>query len=133
MSRHGRHPRSPCSRSSLSSRGVAVLADGAPAIPNETVVVHAVPRLDPAGVRALASAMLGKPPPDRWVDGLLAASSGLAGDAIALVGSIASEADPFAVDWSARTAATMVERRAQQLAETSPVGRTLVLACAVWG
>ena len=104
-----------------------------PASANDAIVVHAVPRLDADGVRALATAMLGKPPPAAWIDGLLAASGGLAGDAIALVQSIASDAEPFAIEWSARTAGSMVERRARQLAASSSGARTVALACAVWG
>jgi transcriptional regulator with GAF, ATPase, and Fis domain len=113
------------------SQPVIALADRAPA--HSEATLHHVPALDDESVRQLATAMLGREPPRAWLDGLVAVSSGLAGEVIALVRSIAAEKDPFAVDWSRRSSATAVERRAAALGALTGTARALATAAATWG
>ncbi|MCW5804708.1 MAG: serine/threonine protein kinase [Deltaproteobacteria bacterium] len=77
-----------------------------------TVATHRAPTLDVDGIASLASAMLDGTPPRSWCAGLLAASDGQPLAAIELMRSLALTADPFGVDWSARTSAGVVELRA---------------------
>jgi transcriptional regulator with GAF, ATPase, and Fis domain/Tfp pilus assembly protein PilF len=113
-------------------RAVLVLADLAPAT-RPGVVVHTAPSLDVEGTRALAGTMLGRTPTVAWATGLHAASGGLPLTAIELVRSIASERDPFAIDWSTRTTAGAAELRAQQLRAVAAGARRAATAIAAWG
>ena len=110
---------------------VAIVDEAPPQGPE--VVVHRVPALDRDAAGELAVAMLGREAPAAWRDGLVAASGGRAGEAIALVHSLAGEKDPFAVDWTTRSSASAVERRAAQLASLPDAARRAVIVAAVSG
>jgi GAF domain-containing protein len=97
------------------------------------VAVHDAPILDADGVAALVSTMLGVAPPRAWAHALHVASTGLAMTVIELVRSIAGEPHPFAVDWTARTVAGIVELRTRQLRATPTGARRVIAAIAVWG
>jgi transcriptional regulator with GAF, ATPase, and Fis domain len=113
------------------ARPAIVICDEPPS--GADVIVHAIPRLDAGDVRALAVGRLGGEPPGAWVDALVEASAGLAGEVTALLGSVAGEADPYAIDWTTRTSASAIERRGTQLQHVSTSARQLVLAVAVCG
>ncbi|HEX4452781.1 MAG TPA: serine/threonine-protein kinase, partial [Kofleriaceae bacterium] len=101
--------------------------------PDANVDVHVVAPLDDAGLAAIARDMLGREPPRAWVAGLRAASAGHALAAIELVRATAGEADPFAVEWSARSTATIAELRARALRAMPANARRLAIALAAWG
>ncbi len=110
---------------------VAIVDEAPPA--GADIVVHRVPALDAAAAHDLAVAMLGREPPATWIAGLVEASGGLAGEAVALVQSLAGEKDAFAVDWSTRSSASAVERRSGQLARTGEAALRAVVLAAVSG
>ncbi|MBX3157976.1 MAG: sigma 54-interacting transcriptional regulator [Deltaproteobacteria bacterium] len=97
------------------------------------VATHRAPTLDVDGIASLASAMLDGTPPRSWCAGLLAASDGQPLAAIELMRSLALTADPFGVDWSARTSAGVVELRARTLRATADGPQALAAAIAVCG
>jgi len=99
----------------------------------EELTEYVAPSLDTAGVRALATAMLGREVPPAWAASLHAASGGLPLTVIELVRSIADVEDPLAIDWAQRTSAGATELRARQLRATSQPAQRLALAIAVWG
>jgi transcriptional regulator with GAF, ATPase, and Fis domain len=113
------------------TRPVIAIVEEAPAI-GADIVVHAMPRIAADQLRELAREMTGREPPPAWIDGLLAASGGLAGEVATLLASLDGE-DPFAVDWTTRSSATAVERRATQLGRMPAPARQLVVAAAAWG
>jgi transcriptional regulator with GAF, ATPase, and Fis domain/tetratricopeptide (TPR) repeat protein len=99
--------------------------------------VHVIraPRLDRAGIAALAAQMLGRTrePTRAWLDGLLAASGGLPMLAIELVRSIAGTPDPFAVEWTAYTSQGATALRRRQLDSITPAARRIAQVLAVCG
>ncbi|MEO8702558.1 MAG: sigma 54-interacting transcriptional regulator [Kofleriaceae bacterium] len=97
------------------------------------LAVHRVPVLDVAGVATLAETMLGTPPPRAWAQALHTAGAGMPLTVVELLRSIAGEREPFAIDWSERTAAGVVALRAQLVRSASPAARALATAIAVWG
>jgi Bacterial regulatory protein, Fis family len=101
--------------------------------PMPGLVRHVAPRLDREGIAALAGALLGAAPPRGWAHALHVATGGAPRLATELVRSIASEPQPFAVDWTARLAAGRVELRARQLRAAPPGARRIAAAIAAWG
>ncbi|MEO8844218.1 MAG: sigma 54-interacting transcriptional regulator [Kofleriaceae bacterium] len=95
--------------------------------------VRRVPVLDLAGVTAVATTMLGRPPPHAWAEALLAVCGGAAQTAIELVRALADELDPFAVEWATRSTTGLADVRARQLAAISPSARRLAFAVAAFG
>ncbi|MDB4958737.1 MAG: Response regulator of zinc sigma-54-dependent two-component system [Myxococcales bacterium] len=113
-------------------RAAIVIVDQATAA-RADVATHAVPLLDLDGVRELAARMIGGEPPRTWIHALHEASGGLALTAVELLRSIAGEANPYAIDWAARTTRGAAELRSRQLAAVSVGARRLAVALAVWG
>ncbi len=113
------------------SRAVVVIIDHVDPRPGVATIV--APALDAAGTAALAHAILGAPPPDPWIGGLLVASGGLPLTVIELVRSISAEAEPFAIDWRTRSSRGAVDLRAQQLVDLDEGAWCVALAIAAWG
>jgi len=111
---------------------VLVVLDHAPAA-RPGIAVHEAKPLDVDGVSELARAMLGRAPSRAWAHGLLVASAGLPVTAIELVRAIASEPEPLAVDWSARSSHGAAALRARELAYLAPGPRRIAAALAAWG
>jgi len=105
----------------------------APTHARDELLLYRAPLLDTSALGALASTMLGREPPRAWLEGLHAASGGFALTAIELLRSLAGDADPYAIDWAARTSAGATELRRRQLESVSASARHVALALAVSG
>ena len=78
--------------------------------------------------------MLGQVVPRTWAAALHAASGGQPLAVIELVTSIANEREPFAIDWSARSGAAIVDHRARQVqALAAGPRRALAIIAALGG
>src|SRR5262249_20242589 len=114
----GGDPRAPQTIAALvragGERPVIAIADRTPAA-RAGLIVHAVPALEIDGVSALARQMIGREPPRAWASALHVACRGLAQTAIELLRSIEDVADPFGIDWAARTSSGATDLRARQL------------------
>jgi transcriptional regulator with GAF, ATPase, and Fis domain len=116
------------------ARPAVVIADvDAEITSRDDVIVHRAPLLDVEGVWSLATTMLGREPPRAWAQALHAMSGGLPLTTIDMMRSIASEKDPFAIDWSSRSTAGAADVRARQLLATGDGARRIAVAVAALG
>jgi transcriptional regulator with GAF, ATPase, and Fis domain len=114
------------------TRAIVVITD-ADVGSRDGVVVHRAPLLDVDGVLSLAATMLGREPPRAWAQALHAMSGGLALTTIDMMRSIASEKDPFAIDWTSRSTAGAADVRARQVQNVGDGARGVAAAVAALG
>ena len=112
---------------------VIVLAEGdLPPVPAGIAVLRREPISAPE-LAALAGAMLGRPVPRTWAQGLARASGGLPAVAAAIVTALAAEGDPLAADPERDAAgASLDEIQRRQIVARGPAARVVAEVLAAW-